>query len=323
MRASVLSAIANLACTLQLSHTYTRAYIVMASPPTPPPKTFGRAVTQKTPSPPALTFGKATPGASSATSAPSILSVNPIVTFTTSAGTIRCELFLSECPITVSNFVDLAEKGFYNNLHFHRVVPSFIAQFGCPYAKDPDDPRAGTGGPTDESSFTNLRDGSIISRGTGGTIPDEFTVKIRNDAGTLSMANTGAPNTGGSQLFMNVNDNNVLNWYTPGDSKHPVFGKCLDVESFNVMVAISQVPTQNDRPVTPVKVSSVQVGLPSGAAFAAAAAAAAASKAAPEAPNRARQSAGRPAEPSQPSPTLASPSTPEGISWADKESKDW
>jgi len=129
--------------------------------------------------------------------------------------------------------------------------------------------------------------------------------------------------SGGSQLFMNVNDNNVLNWYTPGDSKHPVFGKCIDEESFNVMVAISQVPTQNDRPVTPVKVSSVQVGLPSGAAVAAAAAAAAASTAAPEAPNRARQSAGRPAEPSQPSPTLASPSTPEGISWADKESKDW
>jgi hypothetical protein len=147
------------------------------------------------------------------------------------------------------------------------------------------------------------------------------------------MANTGAPNSGGSQLFMNVNDNNILNWYTPGDSKHPVFGKCIDEESFNVMVAISQVPTQNDRPVTPVKVSSVQVGLPSGAAVAAAAAAAAASTAAPEAPNRARQSAGRPAEPSQPdrnlaepsqpSPTLASPSTPEGISWADKESKDW
>ena len=119
MHATVLTALASLVCTLQLSHTATRAYIVMASPPTPPPKTFGRAVTQKTPSPPAQSFGKAKPAAvvPSATVAPSTLSVNPIVTFTTSAGTIRCELFLSECPITVSNFVDLAETGFYNNLH--------------------------------------------------------------------------------------------------------------------------------------------------------------------------------------------------------------
>merc|ERR1719238_600511 len=98
-----------------------------------------------------------------------------------------------------------------------------MCQFGCPNARDPADARAGSGGPADGSTFTNLADGSTISR-AGGNIPDEFTAKIRNDAGTLSMANTGEANSGGSQIFMNVNDNNQLNWYTPGTSKHPVFG---------------------------------------------------------------------------------------------------
>ena len=162
-------------------------------------------------------FGLVTPAEAPAAAA--TISANPIVTFTTGAGVIRCELFLDTCPITVSNFVDLAEKGFYNGLHFHRVIPSFMCQFGCPQSKDPADARAGTGGPADGSSFTNLADGSTISRGAGGNIPDEFTSKIRNDAGTLSIANTGQPNSGGSQLFMNVNDNDFLNWYTPG-SKH-------------------------------------------------------------------------------------------------------
>jgi len=155
-----------------------------------------------------------------------------------------------------------------------------MCQFGCPYARDPADARAGTGGPADGSCFTNLLDGSTISR-AGGTIPDEFIAKIRNDAGSISMANTGKENSGGSQIFMNVNDNNFLNWYTPGESKHTVFGKCVDEESFNVMVAISQVPTQNDRPVTPVKVTDVQVGLPSGAAASGSATASAAKPAQP------------------------------------------
>ena len=271
---AILLATASLAYTLP-SHPHVltprASTVIMTSPP--PPETLGLATPVEAPA------------------AAATISVNPIVTFTTSAGVIRCELFLDTCPITVSNFVDLAEKGFYNGLHFHRVIPSFMNQFGCPQSKDPTDARAGTGGPADGSSFTNLADGStIISRGAGGNIPDEFTSKIRNDAGTLSMANTGQPNSGGSQLFMNVNDNDFLNWYTPGESKHPVFGKCVDAESFNVMVAISEVPTQNDRPVTPIQVTSVQVGVPAATGSA---------------------------------PTQPSPSVPEGVSWADKESKDW
>ena len=200
---------------------------------------------------------------------------NPIAVFDTTMGKIRCEIYQEQMPITASNFIDLVNTGFYNGLHFHRVISGFMCQFGCPYSKDPADERAGTGGPADGSCFTNLKDGSTVSR-AGGTIPDEFTAKIRNDAGSLSMANNGEPDSGGSQIFLNVNDNNFLNWYTPGESKHTVFGKCVDEESFNVLVAISQVPTRNNRPVTPVEVTSVQVGLPSGAAAPASATASAA-----------------------------------------------
>eukprot|EP00967_Tisochrysis_lutea_P075347 scaffold101553_cov30-Tisochrysis_lutea.AAC.2 len=73
-----------------------------------------------------------------------------------------------------------------------------MCQFGCPHSKDPRSPRAGTGGPQPGSTFTTP-DGTTITR-QGGNIPDEFTAEISNKPGTLSMANTGAPNSGGSQI---------------------------------------------------------------------------------------------------------------------------
>eukprot|EP00408_Alexandrium_pacificum_P009855 CAMPEP_0171222444 /NCGR_PEP_ID=MMETSP0790-20130122/35266_1 /TAXON_ID=2925 /ORGANISM="Alexandrium catenella, Strain OF101" /LENGTH=73 /DNA_ID=CAMNT_0011688389 /DNA_START=80 /DNA_END=298 /DNA_ORIENTATION=- len=71
---------------------------------------------------------------------------NPTATFDTTMGTIKAEIFLDRVPISASNFIDLAQTGFYNGLHFHRVIPNFMNQFGCPYAKDPKSSRAGTGG---------------------------------------------------------------------------------------------------------------------------------------------------------------------------------
>lgn len=176
-------------------------------------------------------------------------------------GTMKVELFLSELPITVSNFVDLAQSGYYDGIHFHRVIPNFMDQFGCPNAKDPQAPRAGTGGPNGGSEFKNLVTGEIIMRDGGGNIPDEFTAQISNKPGTLSMANTGQPNSGGSQFFINVNDNSFLDWFdgqTP--SKHPVFGSVVD--GMDVAVAISKVPTQQDRPITPIKMNSIKVEFP-------------------------------------------------------------
>merc|ERR1719311_1741904 len=98
-------------------------------------------------------------------------------------------------------------------------------QFGCPHARDdPNSRRAGTGGPPD-GQFKNLKTGTMERRSNGGNIQDENISRDSNVRGTLSMANTGQPNSGGSQFFLNVNNNANLDWFSPGQSKHPVFGK--------------------------------------------------------------------------------------------------
>merc|ERR1712086_889127 len=99
--------------------------------------------------------------------------------------------------------------------------------------------------------------GATESRTRGGNIKDENILKDSNAAGTLSMANTGQPNSGGSQFFLNVANNANLDWFSPGASKHPVFGKV--VEGYDICVAISKVPTRSDRPVTPIKMNGMTV----------------------------------------------------------------
>uniref|UniRef100_A0A7S4SJU6 Peptidyl-prolyl cis-trans isomerase n=1 Tax=Alexandrium monilatum TaxID=311494 RepID=A0A7S4SJU6_9DINO len=181
---------------------------------------------------------------------------NPTAVFDTTMGKIKAEIYLDRVPLTASNFIDLAQSGFYDGLHFHRVIPNFMNQFGCPHAKDPKSSRAGTGGPKD-GSFKNLKTGGEEKRFNGGNIKDELISRDSNKPGTLSMANCGSPNTGGSQFFMNVADNSFLDWFSPGESKHPVFGTIT--EGYEVCVAISKVPTRNDNPVTPVMMNSVKI----------------------------------------------------------------
>ena len=165
---------------------------------------------------------------------------NPTATFDTSLGTFAAEIYLDKMPVTAKNFLDLAKGGFYDGLHFHRVIKNFMVQFGCPHSKDPASPRAGTGGPPH------------------GTIKDEFTAKLSNEPLTLSMANTGQANSGGSQFFINTVHNHYLDWFTPGPSRHPVFGKVI--EGQDVVKKIETTPTDgNDRPKTPVKVVKVTV----------------------------------------------------------------
>ena len=89
-------------------------------------------------------------------------------------------------PTTAANFIDLANDGFYNGLHFHRVIPGFVAQFGCPKSKNPHARDAGTGGPPGGGSY-KTPSGKTITRDSGGNIPDELTARISNEAGTLSM----------------------------------------------------------------------------------------------------------------------------------------
>jgi cyclophilin family peptidyl-prolyl cis-trans isomerase len=136
-------------------------------------------------------------------------------------------------------------------------------QFGCPHSKDPKSRRAGTGGPPD-GTFTNLQTGEVEKRFNGGNIMDENISKDSNVPGTLSMANTGQPNSGGSQFFLNVANNANLDWFSGGPSKHPVFAKVTS--GMDVALKISKVRTQQDNPVTPIKMLSITVsGLPDNA----------------------------------------------------------
>merc|ERR1719231_365032 len=125
-------------------------------------------------------------------------------------------------------------------------------QFGCPYSRDPHSKKSGTGGPP-EGTFTNLLTGKTEHRDKGGNISDENISKDSNKAGTLSMANTGRPNSGGSQFFVNVANNSNLDWFSPGASKHPVFGKIIS--GYDLCEKISKVPTRNDNPITPIKMN--------------------------------------------------------------------
>ncbi|KAJ8604818.1 hypothetical protein CTAYLR_001015 [Chrysophaeum taylorii] len=183
---------------------------------------------------------------------------NPVAKFKTSKGEFDVELFMDKLPITCSNFVDLSKSGFYDGLTFHRVIQGFMCQFGCPYSRDPSSPRAGTGGPEGGSSF-ELPDGSTVTRDGGGNIPDELKEPITNDVGTISMANTGMPNSGGSQFFINTKHNAFLDYFddrTP--SKHPVFGKIVD--GMDVIKAIEGVSTDGrDKPRDPVVVEEVVI----------------------------------------------------------------
>jgi len=187
-----------------------------------------------------------------------VITSNPIAHFETSMGGFDIELLLDVMPITVSNFVDLANSGFYNGLSFHRVIENFMLQFGCPYSKNPKDPRAGSGGPPPNSRFKNLKTGQMMSRDRGGNIQDEFAAKISNDIGTVAMANTGQPNSGGSQMFINVHHNDYLDWWSGSEARHPVFGKVIG--GMDLVNRISKVQTdEGDKPIQPIIVRSVTV----------------------------------------------------------------
>jgi len=144
----------------------------------------------------------------------------------TSMGNIEIELY-SDMPITSGNFKKLVEKSFYDGVIFHRIIEGFMIQGGDPQG-------TGMGGP-------------------GYNIKDEFTHKggNKNNRGTISMANAG-PNTGGSQFFINLVDNNFL------DDKHPAFGKV--VKGMDVIDKIAKVETNSqDKPLKSVVMESVEV----------------------------------------------------------------
>ena len=102
---------------------------------------------------------------------------NKTAVVNTTMGSFTVELYTEQMPITAWNFIDLANTGFYNGLTFHRVIPNFMNQFGCPHSRDPTSRQAGTGGPAPNTSYEVPGVGTI-SRNAEGCIPDEFRVNF-------------------------------------------------------------------------------------------------------------------------------------------------
>ena len=149
---------------------------------------------------------------------------NKIVLLKTNMGDIKIEM-ASDMPITTGNFINLVEKGTYDGVIFHRIIDGFMVQGGDP---------TGTG--VGDPNIPNIQ--------------DEFG-SLKNDRGTISMANAG-PNTGSSQFFINLVNNNFL------DGKHPVFGKV--VEGYEIVEKIAKVQTgPGDRPLEDVIIEKAEV----------------------------------------------------------------
>lgn len=156
---------------------------------------------------------------------------NPIVTFQTTAGTFKAELYPEIAPNTVNNFISLVKKGFYDGTIFHRVIPGFMIQGGDPEG-------SGMGGP-------------------GYGIKGEFASNgwdnpIKHTRGVISMARSMMPNSAGSQFFIMHKDAPHL------DGDYAAFGKV--VEGIEVVDEIAGVKTdRNDRPTTPVVMKTVRI----------------------------------------------------------------
>ena len=159
---------------------------------------------------------------------------NPIVTITMADGRVmKGELYPDKAPNTVNNFISLANRGFYNGLTFHRVIPGFMIQGGCPEG-------TGMGGPGYEI------DGEFAANGFRQN-------DLIHETGVLSMARPVAPNSAGSQFFIMVAPAPHL------DGQYAAFGRITD--GADIAIDISRVPRnmRTDKPNTPVVIASVQV----------------------------------------------------------------
>ena len=161
---------------------------------------------------------------------------NPIVTITMEDGRImRGELYPEKAPNTVNNFISLANKGFYDGLTFHRVIPGFMIQGGGLTAR-------------------------MQQKDTEAPIKNEADNGLKNDRGTIAMARTMDPHSATAQFFINLVDNDFLNFQAPSGNGwgYCVFGKVT--EGMDVVDKIAAVKTDgNDRPLTEQKIASIRV----------------------------------------------------------------
>jgi cyclophilin family peptidyl-prolyl cis-trans isomerase len=174
---------------------------------------------------------------SAAAVTPGALAADPQVDMKTSFGTIRIELYPSKAPKTVENFLQYVRDGHYNGTIFHRVIPGFMIQGG---------------------GMTS----NMAQKQTRPPIPIESKNGLKNDVGSIAMARTSDPNSASAQFFINVKNNDFLNY--PGQDGHgyTVFGRVVD--GMDVVNKIVGVPTGNSGmhqnvPRTPVVIESATV----------------------------------------------------------------
>ncbi len=148
--------------------------------------------------------------------------------FKTAEGEFTIKLFAAEAPLTVNNFVFLANNGFYDGLTFHSIIESYMIQSGDPNAN-------GTGNP-------------------GYSIPDELDTGLQYEEGIVAMANANKPNSGGSQFFICTGpEASNLN----REPKYTIFGKVQS--GMDVVQAIAESPTRNNVPLKPIVIESVVI----------------------------------------------------------------
>jgi peptidyl-prolyl cis-trans isomerase A (cyclophilin A) len=163
---------------------------------------------------------------------------NPVVVMETSLGNVKIELFEKEAPLSVKNFLEYANSGFYSGTIFHRVIPGFMAQGG---------------------GFTADRK----QKPANAPIKNEAANGLKNDRGTIAMARTSAPDSATAQFFVNVINNDMLNRPSPDGAGYAVFGKVI--EGLDVVDKIVSVKTTNvnmvfqNLPATAVIIKSVKI----------------------------------------------------------------
>lgn len=170
-------------------------------------------------------------------------SITPVVdtpvyaTLDTTNGTIVVELYRAQAPKTVSNFVNLAQSAFYSNLVWHRIVKGFVIQTGDPNTKN---------GGGDRSTWGTV--------GSSQTVPLEIDPTLHNNVGYLGMARSTDPNSGSSQFYINLANNNSL------DGQYTVFGKVINSGGMAAAYALANAPVNSQsQPITPVFLISVTI----------------------------------------------------------------
>ncbi len=164
---------------------------------------------------------------------------NPVVLMKTSEGSVKIELWQDKAPITVKNFLDYVNEGFYDGTIFHRVIDNFMIQGG---------------------GFTP----DMKQKSTHAQIKNEAATDLKNARGTIAMARTNVVDSATSQFFINVNDNEFLNHRdnSPSGFGYAVFGKVI--EGMDVVDKIKKAQTKSygpfqDVPATPVVIESIKV----------------------------------------------------------------